>query len=152
MLNFVVVHSINMPSVSGMNSQSTATPHNHALMHPHNVTLTFEHVIQTPDKCKDKKPQLHRFGQLCCTPYKHLVESVKKCAAWGRRWRVSLHRGGLSSLPREKNDKNPHGIFLNLSPQLRHYCSSLFWIYDLWKKMKVPNSALEPKRLQFKWA
>lgn len=135
MLNSVVVHSITMPSVSGQVSWKEYSwlnryeqpEHSHPSITPSctlSVTLTFEHVIQSPDNCHDKKPQLHSFGKLCCNPYKHLVESVKMCAAWGQAmaglarhrgalpaWAGTphtaraLHHGGLSSAPGEKTNR-----------------------------------------------
>lgn len=160
MLNSVVVHSINMSCVSGQAPRKTYSwlnryekpVYSYPSITPsctlHNVTLTSEHVIQTPDKCNDKKPQLHSFGNLCCNPYKHLVESVKMCAAWGRQQQVwpgveEPCPPGQGPLPQPPCSAPPGTLltpwreiqqvtFLHaLSPQLRYYCSSLFSIYDL---------------------
>lgn len=95
-----MVHSVTMPSVSGQVlwkeyswlNRYEQPEHSHPSIRPSctlNVTLTLEHVIQSPDKCHDKKPQFHGFGKLCCDPYKHLVETVKMCAAWGQAMAVS---------------------------------------------------------------
>lgn len=95
-----------------MNSQCTASPQSrpHA---PHNVTLTSEHVIQTPDQCNDKKPQVHGFGKLCCNPYKHLgreLRCVQRGAGNGRSHQAQRSPACLGRDPSHSTTGTPHPL------------------------------------------